>query len=53
MFGDASLLGTCAVAYAVIQQLSGIKQGLTTSKSRLKKKGQDSQRNKWQYQDWN
>ena len=38
MFGDASLLGTCAVAYAVIQQPSGIKQGLIASKSRLSKK---------------
>ena len=38
MFGDASLLGTCAVAYAVIQQPFGIKQGLIASKSRLSKK---------------
>ena len=38
VFGDASLLETCAVAYAVIQQLSGIKQRLTASKSRLSKK---------------
>ena len=38
VFGDASLLGTCAVAYAVIQHPSGIKQGLITSKSRLSKK---------------
>ena len=34
MFGDATLLGTCAVAYAVIQQPSGIKQGLIASESR-------------------
>ena len=26
VFGDATVLGTCAVAYAVIQQPSGIKQ---------------------------
>ena len=38
VFGDASLLGTCAVAYAVIQQPFGIKQGLIASKSRLSKK---------------
>ena len=36
--GDASLLGTCAVAYAVIRQPSGTKQGLIASKSRLSKK---------------
>ena len=38
VFGDASLLGTCAVAYAVIQHPSGIKQVLIASKSRLSKK---------------
>ena len=38
MFGDASLLGTCAVAYVVIQQPPGIKQGLIASKSRLSMK---------------
>ena len=38
VFGDARLLGACAVAYAVIQQPSGIKQGLISSKSRLPKK---------------
>ena len=38
MFGDASLLRTCAVAYAAIQQPSGINQGLIASKSRLSKK---------------
>ena len=37
-FGDARLLGTCAVAYAVIEQPSGIKQGLIASKIRLPKK---------------
>ena len=38
MFGDASLIGTCALAYAVIQQPSAVRQGLITSKSRLSKK---------------
>ena len=38
VFGDASLLGTCAVAYVVIPKPSGIKQELITSKSRLSKK---------------
>ena len=38
VFGDASVLGTCAVAYAVIQQPSGIKQWLIASKPRLSKK---------------
>ena len=36
--GDASLLGTCAVACAVMQQPSVIKQELIASKSRLSKK---------------
>ena len=36
VFGDASLLGTCAVAYTVIR--SGNKHGLIASKSRLSKK---------------
>ena len=38
VFGDASLLGTCAVAQAVIQQPSGMKQGLIAGKSSLSKK---------------
>ena len=38
MFGDVSLLGTCALAYAVMQQPSAIREGLITSKSRLSKK---------------
>ena len=38
VFGYANFLGTCVVAYAVIQQPSGIKQGLIASKSRLSKK---------------
>ena len=38
VFGDASLLGTCAVAYAGMRQPSGTKQGLIASKSRLLKK---------------
>ena len=38
VFGDASLLGTCAVAYAVIKQPSGSNKGLISSKSRLSKK---------------
>ena len=38
MFGDASLLGTCAVPYAAKQQPSGIKQGLIAIKSRLSTK---------------
>ena len=32
VFGDISLLGTCEGAYAVMQQSSGIKQGLIASK---------------------
>ena len=32
LFGDLGLLGICAVAYAVIRQLSGNKQGLITRK---------------------
>ena len=35
VFGDARLIGTCAVAYVVIRQQSGTKQGLIASKSRL------------------
>ena len=37
-FGDASILGYCAVAYAVVSQPSKVNQGLVTSKSRLSKK---------------
>ena len=38
VFGNVSLLGTCAVAYAVIRQPSVTKQGLIASKSKLSKK---------------
>ena len=38
VFADESLLGTCAVAYAVTRQLSGAKEGLITTKSRLSKR---------------
>ena len=38
MFGDGSLIGTCVLAYAVIQRPSAVRQGLITSKSRLSKK---------------
>ena len=38
VLGEAGLLGTCAVAYVVMQQPSGIKHGLIASKSRLSKK---------------
>ena len=38
VFRDVSLLGTCAVAYAVIRQPSVTKQGLIASKSKLSKK---------------
>ena len=38
VFGDASLLETYAVPYAVIWQPPGTKQGLIASKSRLPKK---------------
>ena len=37
-FGDASILGYCAVAYPVVSQPSKVNQGLVTSKSRLSKK---------------
>ena len=39
ILGDASLIGTSAVAYAIVNQPSGTKQGLLTSKSRLSNKG--------------
>ena len=38
IFGDASILGYCAVAYAVVSQPSKVNQGLVASKSRLAKK---------------
>ena len=38
LFGDASITGTSAVAYAVIHQTSATKQGFISSKSRLSKK---------------
>ena len=37
IFGDASILRNCAVAYAVISQPSKLNQGLVASKSRLLK----------------
>ena len=36
--GDVSILGNCAVAYAVVSQPSKVNQGLVASKSRLLKK---------------
>ena len=39
IFGDASLIGTSAVAYAIVNQPLGTKQGLLTNKSKLSKKG--------------
>ena len=36
--GDASIIGTSAVTYAVIKQSSSIKQSFISSKSRLSKK---------------
>ena len=38
ILGDASILGYCAVAYAVVSQPSKVNQGLVASKSRLSKK---------------
>ena len=38
IFRDASILGYCAVAYAVVSQPSKVNQGLVASKSRLSKK---------------
>ena len=38
LFGDASIIGTSAVAYAVIKQSSSTTQGFITSMSRLSKK---------------
>ena len=36
-FGDASSQGVCATVYAVVDQESGVTQGLITSKSRISK----------------
>ena len=36
--GDASILGYCAIAYAVVSQALKVNQGLVGSKSRLSKK---------------
>ena len=38
IFGDASILGYCAVAYAVVSHPSKVNQGLVVSKARLPKK---------------
>ena len=38
IFGDASILGYCTVAYAVVSRPSKVNQGLVASKSRLSKK---------------
>ena len=38
LFGDASIIGTSAVAYSVIQQTSSKTQGIISSKSQLSKK---------------
>ena len=38
VFGDASVLGCCAVAYVVVYQPSSVNQGLIASKSRLSKR---------------
>ena len=38
LFGDASIIGTSAVAYTVIKQSSSTTQGFISSKSRLSKK---------------
>ena len=35
IFRDNSLIGTSAIAYAIVNQPSGTEQGLLTSKSRL------------------
>ena len=39
MFGETSGVGTSAAVYAVVNQASGVSQGLLTAKSRLAKKG--------------
>jgi len=36
-FGDASSQGVCAAVYSVVDQESGVTQGLITSKSRISK----------------
>ena len=38
VFGDASIVASCAVVYAVVRQPSVTKQGLVVSKSRIPKK---------------
>ena len=38
VFGDASIVASCAVVYAVVRQPSVTKQGLVVSKSRISKK---------------
>ena len=38
LFGNASIIGTSAIAYTVIQQTSSTTQGVISSKSRLSKK---------------
>ena len=38
ILGDVSLIGTIVVACAIVNQPSGTKQGLLTSKSRFSKK---------------
>ena len=37
VFGDSSIMGTCAVAYAVVFQPNGTQQNIIASKSRLAK----------------
>ena len=39
VFGETSGVGTSAAVYAVVNQASGVSQGLLTAKSRLAKKG--------------
>ena len=38
IFGDANILGCCAVAYEVVSQPWKVNQGLVASKSRLSRK---------------
>ena len=37
VFGDSSIIGICAIAYAVVFQPNGTKQNIIASKSRLAK----------------
>ena len=37
VFGDSSIMGACAVAYAVVVQPNGTQQNIIASKSRLAK----------------